>query len=192
MAIAAGFSTGSLRQALRLLLRTSELLATPDRWTRDAWARDREGDPVRVTARAAVAWCLTGAVLRAEAELFGTKVQHGPATAEWGLPSRVVGPKRLENALTMLGWWLALVFRRVHSDQLAAEQRAAAKTAKAKSSATHELLIDTRLVSVLNDQPTIEHEHILFALELAADEIRRELRERRAKNAKPARTRSGR
>jgi hypothetical protein len=187
LAIAADFSTSSLRQALRLLVRTSELLAEPDRWTRDAWARDRKGKPVGVAAKAAVAWCLTGAVLRAEAELFGTKVQHGPATAEWGLPSRVRGPKRLENALIMVGFWMGIVFRRIHQDQLAAEARAAAKTAKAKSSATHELVLDTRLVSVLNDQPTVQYEHIVLALELAIDNVRGELRERRRKNVQPTR-----
>jgi hypothetical protein len=187
LAIAAGFSTSSLGQALRLLVGTSGLLAQPEHWTRDAWARDRKDKPVGVATRAAVSWCLTGAVLRVEAELFGTKVQHGPATAEWGLPSRVRGPKRLENALTVLGFWMAVVFRRIHHDQLAAEARAEAKTAKAKSAATHELVLDTRLVSVLNDQATVQHEHILLALDLAADDIRRELRERRRKNAQPTR-----
>jgi len=184
LGIAAGITTSSLRQALRLLVRTAELVAEPDHWTRDAWARSRTGKPVGVTTRAAVSWCLTGSVLRAEAELFGTKIQHGPATAEWGLPSRVRGPKRLENALWMLGGWMVVVFRRIHNDQLAAEARAAAKTAKAKSSAIHEIALDNLLVSVLNDQPTVEHEHILLELLLTIDDIRGELGERRRKKGK--------
>ena len=79
----------------------------------------------------------------------------------------------------MLGGWMVIVFRRIHRDQLAAEARAAAKIAKAKSSAIHEVALDTRLVSVLNDHPTIEHEHILLALHLTIDDVRVELRERR-------------
>ncbi len=43
-------------------MKVSELLTDASRWTQGAYGRDRNGDPVLLRSKAAVCWCLAGAV----------------------------------------------------------------------------------------------------------------------------------
>jgi hypothetical protein len=61
-------------QSSGLLLLAFDLLRTPQRFTRSAYARDRRGRPVRVDDRSAARFCLAGAVLAAEHRRYGTAV----------------------------------------------------------------------------------------------------------------------
>lgn len=43
-------------------MKAYELLATPDKWTRGADARDKDDNPVRSRDREACCWCAVGAI----------------------------------------------------------------------------------------------------------------------------------
>lgn len=46
-------------------MKPSELIATPDKWTKGEMAKDADGFPVFSTQDSAVCWCLLGAINRA-------------------------------------------------------------------------------------------------------------------------------
>lgn len=68
-------STNSLREALRLLRRTEALLDSPTHWTKHAWALNKARRPVAYNDRRAFAWCLAGAVMRANSDLYGGDIE---------------------------------------------------------------------------------------------------------------------
>jgi hypothetical protein len=43
-------------------MKTYELLDTPEKWTKGAFARDSKGDPVDPVSPEAVCWCIEGAL----------------------------------------------------------------------------------------------------------------------------------
>ncbi len=50
--------------ALEALIAARELISAPERWTQNAYARDRTGRPVLATGNRAVCWCGDGALYR--------------------------------------------------------------------------------------------------------------------------------
>ena len=61
-------------EAVPLVVRASQLIATPSRWTRDHWALDSRGRVVPLTSSQAARFCLLSSVYRAEHELHGTEI----------------------------------------------------------------------------------------------------------------------
>jgi hypothetical protein len=49
---------------LKILRQTRELLSAPERWTKEAFARDSPGELAGAQGRDAVCWCLDGALMR--------------------------------------------------------------------------------------------------------------------------------
>lgn len=107
-----GYTTNALREARQILLHAHALIAEPRRWTKGAWARDASGEQVvMVEDEAAVAWCIGGAVIRAQAQLYGGVGVVG-VDPESGEPTRVLRPRRLVVALELLGFFLYAMNRK--------------------------------------------------------------------------------
>jgi hypothetical protein len=92
-----------------LLLLAAELLRTPQRFTRGAYARDGRGRYVQVDDPAAARFCLAGAVLCAEHRRYGTPIPIVTSTDNEVddllrpvLPE--AAPARLQLALEILAW----------------------------------------------------------------------------------------
>lgn len=167
-----GCTTNSLREALRVLRRAEELLTSPDRWTRNAWARDAVGAPVGPVATSAVAWCLGGAVIRADHDLFGRK----SVRVELDPTRRAVvvqGPKRMVVALRLLALPTAFA-------AFSAENRRGTASDAGAPGAENTTDVDLSVVAVwANDLQQTSYDHILLALAWAIDDVRAELSDRR-------------
>jgi hypothetical protein len=163
-----GYTTNSLREALRLLLHAHGLILAPEHWTKEAWARDGKGNPVYVDHMSAHSWCVSGAVLRAQSDLYDTT---GPMKVveedKAGEIVAVLGPKRVGVALQLLGRSLLIANRRIIDDKTVPKKTGREK----KGSAPHW----TMLASIVNDLPQIEHAHVLLGLAVAVDAVHEEL-----------------
>jgi hypothetical protein len=58
-----------------IIERARALIATPETWTRDEFARDAQGEPVNWRSPKAVGFCLWGALNRAAFDITGDKRQ---------------------------------------------------------------------------------------------------------------------
>ncbi len=166
-----GCTTNSLREALRVLSQAEELLAAPERWTKGAWARDDRGAPVVSVSDAAVAWCVAGAVVRVNEDLFGSSRVRVSLDAQTKSPVAVHGPKRLVLALRLLALPVALAVFSARKESTGVKVRVG--TARAFD-------VDLSAVAVcVNDLQETSHAHVLFALAWAIGEVRAELSDRR-------------
>lgn len=97
-----------------------ELLAKPERWTKDAYARDADGARVEATDPRATCWCLSGAI---------TKVTPDHAT---GVPVWMALSDETERARggAVVGFWNDRP-RRTHAQVLRLIDRAIARAEKA-------------------------------------------------------------
>ena len=167
-----GCTTNSLREAVRVLHRTEDLLAKPERWTAGAWARDRAGKPVLPLARSAQAWCVAGAIIRANHDLFALERLRVELAASTRAPVAIKGTKRVVVALRVIALPIAFAV-------IAAKGRAPTRSGAAGAE-LDSLEVDLSAIPVwVNDLSQTNHEHILFALSWAIDEVRTELRARR-------------
>lgn len=171
------YTTNALREARQILLHAHALIADPARWTKGAWARDASGEQlVRVEDEAAVAWCIGGAVIRAQAQLYGGAGVVG-VDPESGEPTRVLRPRRLVVALELLGFFLyAMNRKRFSLDDVPPGW-------EAKPMGEQDM---TFLASDINDLPQITHAHVLLGAVVALVAIDEELAARRRKDVKPA------
>ena len=173
-----GYSTNSLREAQRLLVQAHELIAAPERWTREVWARNSSGDEVEADDPSAVSWCVGGAVLHAQVQQYGTsdavRIVVDPMTAQ---AVAVIRPKRVIVALELLGAFLLLVNRKL----IDVEPAAAKQSRKVKPLPMQH---PTLLASDINDLPQIEHPHVLLGSAAAIVAIHQELAHRRRKSRK--------
>ena len=96
-----GKSDRVVGEALALLEDAYLRLAPRRAWTRGSYGRDRHGHPVDPTDDRAVRWCATGALIRAEFELHGVRLE--PVAVSGG----VEGSERMMLALAYLslGCW---------------------------------------------------------------------------------------
>ena len=97
--VAGEVSTNALREALRLLVYASGLLAAPGSWTQRVWARDKHGNSVAPEDRGAVSFCLAAAVFRAAYDLYATQVES-LSLSDPG--ERLEAPRRTVVALQLL------------------------------------------------------------------------------------------
>jgi hypothetical protein len=163
------YTTSSLREALRLLLYAHRLILEPKHWTKEAWARNRKGGPVPVDHKQAFSWCVSGAVVRAQSDLYGAIELLKVAKEEEESEEIVafVGPKRVAVALELIGRCLVMANWNL-IDREPGSKKAGQKT---KGSAPHW----TVLASIVNDMPRIEHPHVLLGLAVAIDAVHEEL-----------------
>lgn len=85
--------------ALAIIARASELLSQEENWTRGAWARDPEGRPVAPWDPEATAFSLSGALVRAADDVFGSR-----AGLEQGVWPRELGAAFDELLRTFAGF----------------------------------------------------------------------------------------
>jgi hypothetical protein len=177
-------TTNALGEALRLLREAQKLLDAPERFTKGAWGRDKNDEPVPAESPQARKWCVAGAVLCAEARLHGTPALSRTAandTAPW----REHGPKRVETALALLALPALRVYAYLYRDELERAMEAGAGRAREEgTSAT-----TTEIAAAVNDDERIAWEHIAVVFEFAIVATQAELRKRR--QAKPDRPRKG-
>lgn len=172
-----GYTTNALREARHVLLHAHALIADPASWTKGAWARDASGEQVvRVEDEAAIAWCVGGAVIRAQTQAYGGVGVVGvdPASAE---PTRVLRPRRLVVALELLGFFLYALNRKRFSPDAIPPSR------EGKPMGEQDM---TFLASDINDLPQITHAHVLLGTVVAIVAIDEELAARRRRGASPA------
>lgn len=167
----ARYTTNSLREARELLHRALLELVTPSSWTKRVWARDALGAEVGVDHATAFSWCAGGAVLCAQAELYGGNIEI-PVDPASGEATHVLGLKRLVVALELLGFFLfAANRRRVSLDD----------TAPARKPKPLREQHPTLIASDINDLPQITHPHVLLGIAAALVAIHDELAARRRK-----------
>jgi hypothetical protein len=170
------YTTNSLREALRLLLRAHRLILAPEHWTQGAWARDRKGNAVYVDHKTARSWCVSGAVLRAQSDLYGMTGPLKVATdQETDETIAVLGPKRVAVALALLGCCLVVA----NCDLIEIKPLPENAGRKKKRSVRHR----TMIASIVNEMPQIEHAHVLLGLALAIDAVHEELYARSKKRS---------
>jgi hypothetical protein len=170
------YTTNSLREALRLLLRAHGLILVPEHWTTEAWSRDRKGNHVWVDHKTARSWCVAGAVLRAQGDLYGMTGLKIFADQETDEVVAVLGPKRVVVALELLGWFLVIA----NLDILNVELSLKKKSSRRKKPSEPQ---STMLASVVNELPQVEHAHVLLGLAVAIDAVHDELYARRLKGS---------
>lgn len=95
-------------EALALLRRGGELIASRDHFTRNAWARDRWSHPVSILSERAVRFCAAGALARAHYELHGSpggmnKRTNTLSPARLDLASEVLARNGARRLLPRLG-----------------------------------------------------------------------------------------
>jgi hypothetical protein len=174
------YTTSTLKDALSLLRRANELISVPSRWTREVWARDEYGGEVPAANRGAVSWCIGGAVIRAQSELFSGKgtveirVSQGTDDAV-----AVRGPKRVVVALELLGRYL------LEANQERIDVNAAAATPGAPRLADQH---PTLVASDINDLIQIEHPHVLLGVASAMVALSDELATRAIRVARQRRS----
>jgi hypothetical protein len=170
------YTTNSLREALRLLLRAHGLILEPEHWTKEAWARNRKGGTVPVGHTRAFSWCVSGAVLRAQSDLYGANELLTVAKEdESGEIVAVLGPKRVAVALELIGRFIVMANWDL-IDRKPGSEKAGQKT---KGSTPHWTL----LPAMVNDMPRIEHPHVLLGLGVAIDAVHEELYARSRKGS---------
>jgi hypothetical protein len=156
-----------LTDAIPLLLRALGVVAKESAWTQGAWARDRKGTPVAIDDRRAVAWCLSSAVVLADAHLHGT-----PIAAARPLPVR--SPERLVTALSLLALPMLWTYAEVHGDEFGLRTLRSPRVTK-EASASEEAVDPTLVAAIVNDQDGLELEHVLDALAVTLFCVRDEL-----------------
>lgn len=169
------YTTNSLREALRLLLRAHRLILAPEHWTKGAWARDRKGNAVYVDHKTARSWCVSGAVLRAQSDLYGVTGSKIATDQETDEVIAVVGPKRVAVALALLGCGLVVA----NWDLIEIKPLPKKAGRKKKRSVRH----TTMIASIVNEMPQIEHAHVLLGLMVAIDAVHEELYARSKKRS---------
>jgi hypothetical protein len=174
------YSTRTLREALRLMNHALRLIAAPERWTREVWARDRAGNEVEAASRAAVCWCAGGAILAANHDLYAAGgALDIPINSATGEARMVRGPKRVGVALEALGiGFMQTSPERIEKSPAPAVPRGCRHVSLAKQH-------PTLRASDINDLPLIKHPHVVFALAWTLAALHDEL-ERRGP-AKPTR-----
>ena len=172
----ARYTTNSLREARELLQRALLELVTPSSWTKGVWARDALGAEVEVDHATAFSWCAGGAVLCAQAELYGGNIEI-PVDPASGEATHVLGPKRLVAALELLGFFLYGMNRsRVSLDEAAPARRP--KPLREQH--------PTLIASDINDLRQIAHPHVLLGLVAVLVAIHDELAARRRRRGTSA------
>lgn len=150
------------------------LVAAPERWTREVWARDRDGDEVDAGSRAAVCWCAGGAILAANRDLYaGQGVLQIPVDPETGEATLVRGPKRVVVALEALG----AGFLQTSPERIQASPPSTLPGRRHVSLAEQH---PTLLASEINDLPLIKHPHVALALAWTMAALHDELERRGA------------
>lgn len=153
-----GYSTRTLREALRLMNHALRLVAAPERWTREVWARNRAGNEVEAGSRGAVCWCAGGAILAANHDLFAARgALQIPVDPESGEATLVRGPKRVVVALEALG----VGFMQTSPERIRASPPSALPGRRHVPLAEQH---PTLLASDINDLPLIKHPHVALAL----------------------------
>ena len=171
-------TTNSLRETLRVLCATEELLASPRRWTKAAWARDGAGEPAKPIAESARAWCLAGAVVRASHDLFGPARVWAELDHETNVPAVVHGSKRVVLSLRVLAFPIAF--------SVFSAGTSGAGTSRQEQPRAR--LVDLSVIAVwANDLPETDHDHVLGALGWAIGDVRAELGDRRRGHPEPRR-----
>ena len=148
------------------------MLILPERWTRHVWARDSSGNEVPPGSVAAVAWCVGGAVIDANAVHFGERGSlEIPVDPNTRRATQVRAPKRVVAALEAVGIGL----EETSSHRI----KAALKSAPAKRRVIARAH-PTLLASELNDLSTIESPHVLLGLAWTMAALHDELAKRGA------------
>jgi hypothetical protein len=166
-------STNALREALALLREARAFLDGEERFTKGAWARDKNDKPVPAESSRARKWCIAGAVLAAQSRVHGTAPLSGRDEA--GQPTREVGPKRVDVALRLLALPAIRVFAVVYFDVLEREVKAAAEAEQAGA----RVAAASEIAQVVNDRERIRWVHVDVVLKRAIERTEAELRERR-------------
>ena len=168
------YSTRTLTEAFRLVRHALRLLAAPDRWTRDVWARDRHGKEVDAGSVAAVRWCAGGAVLAANRDLYPNRgaleIPIDPRTGEAAMVTR---PKRVVAALDALG----IGFMATSRERI--EASPPAKTLSGRHQPPLAKQHPTLRASDINDLPAVHHPHVALALAWTMAALHDELERRR-------------
>jgi hypothetical protein len=181
MALAiARVSTNSLREALPLLRRASELLESKERWVQGMWAADEHGEACLPTEEKARAWCVAGAIARVASEQgFEVQAESTPA----GVPLAVEGPKRVKTALTLLVQPMLVVYCLLYPEEFAAKEEESQERAAAgqRPAGEEELArLETTLIPVLvQEDRRFEYRHLTVVLETTIQLTEEELRRRR-------------
>jgi hypothetical protein len=161
------------------------LIAAPERWTREVWARDRAGNEVAAASRAAVCWCAGGAILAANHDLYGGRgALDIPIDSATGEAAMVRGPKRLVVALQAL----AIGFMHTSRERIQKSPAPAGPPGRRHVSLAKQH--PTLRATDINDLPLIKHPHVLLALAWTLAALHDEL-ERRGPAKPTRRTRSG-
>jgi hypothetical protein len=168
------YTTNSMREALRLLLYAHRLILEPENWTKEAWARARKGNPISVDHKNARSWCVAGAVLRAQSDLYGVPGPLAITNQETDEVIAVVAPKRVAVALELLGRFLVVANLGVLDVKLSLKKTGKKKAAEPQS---------TMLAAIVNEMPQIEHGNVLLGLAVAIDAVHEELYARSRKSA---------
>ena len=191
-------STNGLQQALRLLRRTQVILASPERWTKHAWARDAQGRPVRPDDEHAQSFRLVGAVLRADFELNGPRSR---AARPGGQPPLELDEPRKAASVAVMLLALPMVFIHGFLYPATPEAEGARERAEtAEAAVTEEEMPPMRLLggqtttgaAAINDVERVEWVHVTEALAAAIAMAEAELRDRRrAARAKSRKSKKG-
>jgi hypothetical protein len=179
------YSTRTLREALQLMNHALRLVAAPDRWTREMWARDRAGDEVEAASRAAVCWCAGGAILAANHDLYAARgALDIPIDSATGEAAMVRGPKRVVVALDALGIGF------MHTSRERIQKSPAPGGPPGRRHVSLAKQHPTLRASDINDLPPIKHPHVVLALAWTLAALHDEL-ERRGPAKPTRRTRAG-
>jgi hypothetical protein len=180
MALIDGLTTNCLREVLQLLRRAGELLDSEEKWVRSCLARDAVGNAVLPSAEPRpVAFCISGAVIRAEYELHDTPVKLELPT--WDEPAPIEGPKRLVSSLLLLGLSMLRLYMELYADEVkAARTELAEQAAPGEAAEEPRVRIDpTQLAAAVNDKERVTYSHITGVLAAVTAEVEQELRARR-------------
>jgi hypothetical protein len=178
------YSIRTLREAFLLVEHAHRILAAPDRWTRNVWARDRGGNEVNAASRAAKCWCAGGAILAANGDLYAGRgrvdIPVDPLTNQATL---VRGPRRVAVALEALG----VGFMTTSSKLVEASRPPADVLAEAKTELDQQH--PTLLATDINDLRLIKHPHVALALAWTMAALHEELELRKLRQGLPSRAR---
>jgi hypothetical protein len=166
------YTTRTLRESLKLVQYAHRLLAAPERWTQEVWARDRAGNEVPAGSITAVSWCVGGAILCANVALYPARgaidIPLDLATSE---AAQVRGPKRVVAALQAVGEGL---LHTSHERIKASPPPPAARGERTSLAKQH----PTLRASDINDLPLIAHPHVVLGVAHAMVQLHDEIQAR--------------
>lgn len=155
----------TLAQTAALLLRGRELIAGRNRWTRRQYARDRRSRPVAPMHKAAFRFCAAGALIRAEGELSGARLDQ---LEDDNL--HYIGPARFLTALDLIAQELLRRYtERGDPAELGHEAATISSTADTAAAQRRRHAVIRNLLDPLNDAKAIKHRDVLAAYDQAID-----------------------